>query len=194
MCRLWGNVEKYRTTIPATDDNTIRCTRLTHWITKATNIRSKYLLLCFSTATVVTRTCFNFSSYVHFLSWYSTKTLFFLIELRYASYPSRKHLLIHNFRIKNIVFWDVPACSVVEIYQRLRLELFQYFNKLWVRLIQKQVRSKPKEAQAVALRSQVFTEEKWPLLCDVMLRSLLDMLLQHIGTYLPKHTASHFRT
>jgi len=32
------------------------------------------------------------------------------------------------------------------------------------------------------------------VLCDVMLRSLLDMLLQNIGTYQPKHTASHIRT
>ena len=32
------------------------------------------------------------------------------------------------------------------------------------------------------------------VLCDMMLRSLLDMLLQNIGTYQPKHTASHIRT
>jgi hypothetical protein len=32
------------------------------------------------------------------------------------------------------------------------------------------------------------------ILCDVMLRSLSDMLLQNIGIYQPKHTASHFKT
>ena len=77
----------------------------------------------------------------------------------------------------------MPACSVVGSYRRLRLDSFVYFNKVWVRLIQKQVRSKPKEATVIALRSEVFTEEKMAIkvLCDVMLRSLLDMLLQNIG-------------
>ena len=32
------------------------------------------------------------------------------------------------------------------------------------------------------------------VLCDLMVRSLLDMLFQNIGTYQPKHTASHIRT
>jgi hypothetical protein len=62
--------------------------------------------------------------------------------------------------------------------------------------MQKEVRSIPKEAAVGAFRSEVFTEVKMAvkILCGVMLPSLLDILLQNVGTYQQQHTASHFRT
>jgi len=59
-CRLWGNVEKYGRAGQATDDSIIRRMRIVCWIRKATNTPSEDVL-CFSTATVVTRTRYNFT-------------------------------------------------------------------------------------------------------------------------------------
>jgi hypothetical protein len=48
-CRLWGNVEKYVRSRQVTDDNIIRCMRVTCWITKATYTHSGYaIILAFS--------------------------------------------------------------------------------------------------------------------------------------------------
>jgi len=44
-CLLWDNVEKYGTVRQATEDNTIRHTRISYWTTKATNTRSEYVIL-----------------------------------------------------------------------------------------------------------------------------------------------------
>jgi hypothetical protein len=64
-CRLWDNVEKYGTARQATDDNTIRRMRMRFacWIT---------------TATTVTRTRLNITSYVHYLSCYNLNAMQYL--------------------------------------------------------------------------------------------------------------------
>jgi hypothetical protein len=45
LCRLWDNVEKYSTARQATDDNITRRMRFACWITKVTDIHSKYVIL-----------------------------------------------------------------------------------------------------------------------------------------------------
>jgi hypothetical protein len=44
-CRLWDNVEKYGTAREPTDDNIIRHMRFACWVTKATDTRSKRIML-----------------------------------------------------------------------------------------------------------------------------------------------------
>jgi len=43
--RLWDNVEKYRTARQATDNNIVRRTRISCWITKTTGAHSEYVIL-----------------------------------------------------------------------------------------------------------------------------------------------------
>ena len=62
-------MEKYGTARQATDGNIIRRMRFACWITKATDIHSEYVILCFSTATMVTRTRLSVTLYVHCLSF-----------------------------------------------------------------------------------------------------------------------------
>ena len=44
-CRLWDNVEKYGTAGQAADDNIVRSTRVSCWITKATDTHWQYVIL-----------------------------------------------------------------------------------------------------------------------------------------------------
>jgi hypothetical protein len=67
---LWDNVERYGRTRQVTDDNIIWHMYSAHWITKAADTCSDYVILtCFSTATMVTWTCLNVKLYVHCLSY-----------------------------------------------------------------------------------------------------------------------------
>jgi hypothetical protein len=66
-CRLWDNVEKYGGAGQATDDSIIRRMCIACWIRKATNTPSEGVL-GFSTATMVTRTRYNFTFVLFFLS------------------------------------------------------------------------------------------------------------------------------
>jgi hypothetical protein len=53
----------------ATDDNIIRSTNFDRWITKTTDTFKMCNNYCFSTATVITETCLNVTSYVHLLCY-----------------------------------------------------------------------------------------------------------------------------
>jgi len=69
-CRLWDNVKKCGRAGQATEDNIIECRRVAGWIT---NVYKDTLRICntycFSTATMVMRTCYNVT-FVHCLSSY----------------------------------------------------------------------------------------------------------------------------
>jgi len=58
-CRLWDNVEKYGTARQATDGDITRCMLCAYRINKATDTHSEYTIVCFSMATIVTRTSLN---------------------------------------------------------------------------------------------------------------------------------------
>jgi len=59
-CCLWDNVEKYGKARQATYDNIFWHVRFACWITKVTDTPSEYSNYCFSTATMVMQTQFNF--------------------------------------------------------------------------------------------------------------------------------------
>jgi hypothetical protein len=61
-------VEKYGTAGQATDDNIIRRMRFACWIAEATDTLRLWYAYCFSTGTMVTRTCLSVTFYVHCLS------------------------------------------------------------------------------------------------------------------------------
>jgi hypothetical protein len=109
IVRLWGNVEKYGTARQVTDDNIIRRMRFTCWLSNATNTHSECVILiafplqqwlrkrawmlrlyvhclCFSTATMVTRTRLNITC---------IRTLPVLFTLRWFPY----HFVIYNRKI-----------------------------------------------------------------------------------------------
>jgi len=56
-CPLWHNVEKYSTARQITDDKIIRHMQIACWMTKTTDIHSKYV--CFSTSKMVTLPCLS---------------------------------------------------------------------------------------------------------------------------------------
>ena len=67
-CRLWDNVKKYRRARQATDDNMAHARYMlgTEGYKHTLRIRNGF---CFSTATVVARTPFSVTLYVHCLTW-----------------------------------------------------------------------------------------------------------------------------
>ena len=67
-CCLLGNVKKYGKTRQATDDNTIRRTRLACRVTKATDTCSECYTYCFCTAIMIARTRLRVTLYVSRLS------------------------------------------------------------------------------------------------------------------------------
>jgi hypothetical protein len=75
-CRLWENVEKYCTAGQTTYGKIIQRMRIACWITTATDKISICNTYCFSTATMVTRTHFNVTLYVHCLSCLSCNVAF----------------------------------------------------------------------------------------------------------------------
>ena len=59
--KMWKNIVE-----PGRQQTTIWLMRMTHWIPKATRTNSEYvILICFSTATMVARTCLSVTFYVH---------------------------------------------------------------------------------------------------------------------------------
>jgi hypothetical protein len=69
-CRLWDNIEQWGGAWEATDDNIVLRMRFAYWITKTTHTHIRCNTYYFSTATVVTRTLFSVTLYVHCLSCY----------------------------------------------------------------------------------------------------------------------------
>ena len=61
-------MQKYAIGREATDDNIIRCMRFACWVPKDTKTHSEYVILFFSTETVVTRTGLNVTLSVHSLA------------------------------------------------------------------------------------------------------------------------------
>jgi hypothetical protein len=68
LCRLWDNEQRYGKARQPTDDNILRRMCMRCWITKATDKHRICNTDCFSTATIVTRTCLNVTLYAHCLS------------------------------------------------------------------------------------------------------------------------------
>jgi hypothetical protein len=75
-------VEIYRRDGQTTDDSIIRRMLIACCILKATSTHSEYVIYCFSTATMVTKTLLTVTSYVHCLYCYSSLGIVIIKEPR----------------------------------------------------------------------------------------------------------------
>jgi hypothetical protein len=116
LCRLWDNVQKCCRAGEATDDHITRRMRFACWITMVTNTLTICNTYCFSTATMVTRTCLNVTLYIACLvsflfsldTGWEPVTIYRSMACFFVTYRKTKDENLCNC---NVFFYDVLRSS-----------------------------------------------------------------------------------